>query len=66
MPGVTSRLIEEQATLEGRRPDWMGPRADLAAALARFVEDGDVVLTVGAGDITKTGPELIALLAARA
>jgi UDP-N-acetylmuramate-alanine ligase len=29
------------------------------------VKDGDLVLTVGAGDITKTGPELLALLGAR-
>ena len=42
-----------------------GPRAELAAALARDVHDGDVVLTLGAGDITKTGPELLELLRAR-
>jgi len=28
------------------------------------VRDGDVVFTVGAGDITKTGPELLARLGA--
>jgi UDP-N-acetylmuramate--alanine ligase len=60
--GVTSQLIAESSTVAGRRPSWMGMRADLAAALADFVKDGDVVLTVGAGDVTKTGPELLALL----
>ena len=43
----------------------MGSRAGLAAALAEFVKEGDIVLTVGAGDITKTGPELLALLGAK-
>ena len=61
--GVTSQLIAESSTIAGRRPAWMGMRADLAPALASFVKDGDVVLTVGAGDVTKTGPELLKLLA---
>ncbi len=58
LPGVTSALIAEHATAAGRAPDWMGPRSAAAEALADFVEFGDVVLTIGAGDITKTGPEL--------
>jgi UDP-N-acetylmuramate--alanine ligase len=66
MPGVTSQLIAEPATVAGRRPRWMGARTELAAALADFVREGDVVLTLGAGDVTKTGPELLTLLGARA
>jgi UDP-N-acetylmuramate--alanine ligase len=64
IPGITSQLVADSATGAGRRPAWMGARSDLAAALAASVQDGDVVLTVGAGDITKTGPELLALLGA--
>jgi UDP-N-acetylmuramate-alanine ligase len=33
--------------------------------LAREVKKGDVVITIGAGDITKTGDELNKLLQAR-
>ncbi len=62
--GVTSQLIADSLTVAGRRPAWMGARSSLAPALAAFVKDGDVVLTVGAGDITKTGPELLTLLGA--
>jgi UDP-N-acetylmuramate--alanine ligase len=62
IPGVSSGLIADSAALAGRRPAWMGTRTGLSAALAGFVKDGDVVLTVGAGDITRTGPELLALL----
>jgi UDP-N-acetylmuramate--alanine ligase len=62
IPGVTSQLIAESSTIAGRRPAWMGMRPEMATALASFVKDGDVVLTVGAGDVTKTGPELLALL----
>ncbi len=60
--GITSQLIAESSTIAGRRPAWMGARPVLADALAGFVKDGDVVLTVGAGDITKTGAELLSLL----
>ena len=63
--GVTSQLIAGHAAAAGRAPDWMGPRAQAADALAVFVRAGDVVLTIGAGDITKTGPELHSLLGQR-
>ena len=62
MPGVTSQLVAGHANAAGKAPAWMGPRAKAATALAAFVRPGDVVLTVGAGDITKTGPELLVIL----
>jgi UDP-N-acetylmuramate--alanine ligase len=60
--GVTSGLIASAMTSGAHAPSWTGPRADAAQALADFVRDGDVVLTIGAGDITRTGPELVSLL----
>jgi UDP-N-acetylmuramate-alanine ligase len=38
----------------------------MADALAGGIRDGDVVITMGAGDITRTGPELLAKLGAAA
>jgi UDP-N-acetylmuramate--alanine ligase len=38
----------------------------MADALAALAQAGDVVLTVGAGDVTRVGPELLARLASRA
>ncbi len=60
--GVSSALIAIAMQQSGCAAKWEGPRSDLAAALAREVRDNDLVLTMGAGDITKTGPELIRLL----
>jgi UDP-N-acetylmuramate--alanine ligase len=63
--GVSSQLIATPMRNDGHAPIWEGPRSALAAALADTVREGDVVLTIGAGDITRTGPELIALLTKR-
>lgn len=62
--GVSAALIADAMRANGRAPEWEGPRRNLAAALARGVRKGDVVLTLGAGDITRTGAELRDLLAA--
>jgi UDP-N-acetylmuramate--alanine ligase len=50
----------------GRAVTWQGARSELADALTSFVLEGDVVITIGAGDITRTGPELKSRLEARA
>ncbi len=60
--GVSSSLIASAMQSSGHDPVWQGPRGESAAALAAYVVSGDVVLTVGAGDITRTGPELLTML----
>ena len=56
--GVSSALIVEHLRKCGRSPEWTGPRASLADALCDRVRPGDVLLTIGAGDITLTVGEL--------
>src|ERR1043165_8136741 len=55
--GVDAGLIE-RAIGKGKLA-WRGERSALADALATTTRTGDVVITIGAGDITKTGPELL-------
>jgi len=57
--GVTSTLIVDALTAAGGALAWRGERSALAEALLAGVRNGDLVLTIGAGDITKTGPELL-------
>lgn len=64
--GVTSLLIADAAARAGHPPDWFGLRADATADLGAVVRAGDLVLTIGAGDVTHVGPELLALLSERA
>jgi UDP-N-acetylmuramate--alanine ligase len=55
--GVDAGLIER--AIEKGKLAWRGERAVLADALAAQARPGDVIITIGAGDITKTGPELL-------
>src|SRR5437762_228219 len=50
----------------GRRFERVGvrDRAGLTGHVARAVREGDVVFTLGAGDVTRVGPELLELLRA--
>jgi UDP-N-acetylmuramate--alanine ligase len=63
--GVTSELVAASMARAGRAAIWQGSRTEMASALSTFVRDGDVVITIGAGDITRTGPELRQRLEAR-
>ncbi len=65
IPGISSATIAAPLRALGAALWWEGPRAELSVALADRLRAGDVVLTVGAGDITRCAPELLAALEAR-
>jgi UDP-N-acetylmuramate--alanine ligase len=58
--GVTSDLIADAMAAAGRAPRWRGAVGELAVALAPSLQPGDLVVTMGAGDITRVGPLLLA------
>jgi UDP-N-acetylmuramate--alanine ligase len=66
MPGISSDLVADEMAAMGRAPAWRGPRTALAANLAPTICPGDLVVTMGAGDVTRVGPELLAALGSRA
>ncbi|MDB4885300.1 MAG: UDP-N-acetylmuramate--L-alanine ligase [Gemmatimonadetes bacterium] len=63
--GVTSGLVADRMAAVGRAPVWRGPRAALCDALLADVRPDDLVVTMGAGDVTRVGPELLAALRSR-
>lgn len=65
IPGVSSALIASAMTGAGRPPAWTGPRTDVVASLRPALRRGDVVVTMGAGDITLASRDLLAALAGR-
>ncbi|MBR5908645.1 MAG: UDP-N-acetylmuramate--L-alanine ligase, partial [Schwartzia sp.] len=64
--GVTGEIIVDAVkAATGQKTTYVKTRADFAPYLETIVRDGDLVLTMGAGDIYRTGEELLALLSAR-
>jgi UDP-N-acetylmuramate--alanine ligase len=63
IPGITSQALADLITAYGHRDvTHVEKRADLARAILPRLKEGDLVLTLGAGDITQVGPELLGLL----
>jgi len=62
-PGVTGRLVSD--AVPGGQARFMPERADVADVVTQIARPGDVVMTMGAGDVTKLGPELVQALRGR-
>jgi UDP-N-acetylmuramate--alanine ligase len=65
VPGVTGELVADAARGHGVEVHYVPHRGDLAAYLAPRLAHGDLVVSMGAGDITLLHTELAALLAER-
>ncbi len=64
IPGVTGRLVADAARAAGADARFEASRPVIARAVYDALRPGDVVLTLGAGDITRVGPELARWLSA--
>src|SRR5437762_553332 len=65
-PGVTADLVARGAARAGAVTAAVRDRAAVPDRVAGLVQAGDVVFTLGAGDITRVGPELLARLGTEA
>ena len=73
LPGVTGALIADRLLEAVQRHPGEGARfvrfvpswSDVAPLVAQLAEPGDLVVTVGAGDVTMIGPEILRLLTQR-
>ncbi|GHJ25182.1 UDP-N-acetylmuramate--L-alanine ligase [Streptomyces albus] len=63
IPGVTSALITDAAQAAGAAVRAMGTPDEAVDAVVGMAEPGDLVLTMGAGDVTELGPKILARLA---
>ncbi len=63
IPGATGDALAEAVRAHGHRDvTFVEKRTDIARTLLPRLREGDIVLTLGAGDITQVGPELVELL----
>ncbi len=65
-PTVTGSSVAEAVPLPADRVAFVPALADVPAELVRRAKPGDLVLTLGAGDITDLAPVVLALLSERA
>ncbi|MGP5318988.1 UDP-N-acetylmuramate--L-alanine ligase [Arthrobacter rhombi] len=58
LPGIQASLIAEALNTAGGLAD----RDDVAARIAEVARSGDVVMTIGAGDVTELGSVIVSML----
>jgi UDP-N-acetylmuramate--alanine ligase len=59
MAGVSGRQGADAAQRAGAEVRFEPTRAELGRRVYEALAPGDVVITLGAGDITRVGPELL-------
>ena len=64
IPGVSGQQVADAAGRAGADARFQPTRADVGRNVFRELRAGDVVLTLGAGDITRVAPELVGWLGA--
>ena len=64
IPGVSGQQVADAATRAGADTRFQPTRAEVGRNVYRELRPGDVVLTLGAGDITRVAPELVRWLTA--
>ncbi|MEU3713032.1 UDP-N-acetylmuramate--L-alanine ligase [Streptomyces catenulae] len=63
IPGITSALIVDAARAAGADVTAVADRTAVPDAVAGMAKPGDLVLTMGAGDVTDLGPAILSRLA---
>jgi UDP-N-acetylmuramate--alanine ligase len=63
IPGVTSTLIIDAARAAGADVTAVSDKAEVPETVAGMAKPGDLVLTMGAGDVTDLGPRILDRLA---
>jgi UDP-N-acetylmuramate--alanine ligase len=64
-PGVSGALVADAVTLPADRVHYVPRWAEVPAVVAGVARSGDLVITMGAGDVTRLGPVILARLAGR-
>ncbi|MFO0576024.1 MAG: UDP-N-acetylmuramate--L-alanine ligase [Polyangia bacterium] len=63
IPGITAERLCQLVRERGHTDvHYVAQRADVARALRRHIRPGDLVITLGAGDVWQVGEELLSLL----
>nr|BFE88916.1 hypothetical protein GCM10020093_115170 [Planobispora longispora] len=64
-PGVSGALVADKVPLPSAQVAYAPQREAVPALVADRARPGDIVLTMGAGDVTELGPMIVAELSSR-
>jgi UDP-N-acetylmuramate--alanine ligase len=65
MPGVSGRLVAEAVRAAGGDPRYVPSLDDVPGVIAEIAHEGDVVLLLGAGDITTIADDVVTAMGTR-
>jgi UDP-N-acetylmuramate--alanine ligase len=66
IPGITGQALAQQVIKTGGKTAvYLGSFAEAASAAAAVAEEGDVIITLGAGNISQLAPQILQQLQAR-
>src|SRR3712207_7493439 len=66
VPGITGAMVADAVALPAERVHFEPSWSAAAPALAGRAHPGDLVITMGAGNVSMVGPEVLEALRARA
>ena len=61
IPGITGQLVVDAVKRAGTDARYVDHRSDLARVVSQLMREGDLLLTLGAGDVTGLATELVEL-----
>lgn len=62
VPGVTGEVVVDTAKAHGGQVIYVENKLDLPAKLAEISQPGDLIVTLGIGDVSEVGPKLAKIL----
>ncbi len=66
VPGVTGYsfldIVQKKATKKSPKLYYVSHRLEIADHIIKIAKPGDLIITMGAGDITAVGPQILNLL----
>jgi UDP-N-acetylmuramate--alanine ligase len=65
IPGITGAALTGRITASGQPATYVSSFADAIAAATSVARPGDMILTLGAGNVSHLGPQLLEALTAR-
>ncbi len=66
IPGISGETLVQEIEKQGRSVIYIKNREDIPAYLYTIARPGDLLMTMGAGNIWQTGEQLVEMLRARA